>query len=214
MSETRGNRQGLHQPRSDAYPEPMPVSARDVAAALRERHPGLGRVQVHKLLYFAQGHHLATFGRPLFSDTICAWDMGPVVPTLWHEEKTGEAWYQGVGEETYAPPLSEAELNTVGYVLSRYGRLSGKDLENLSHSQDPWLDANERRMPGGSVRIEVEAIREYFAAAEDADDEDGIRLDSDQVRAWMAGVEERRHIPRKPDDPEKLRAMLAAARGY
>ena len=191
----------------------MPVSARDVAAALRERQPDLGRVQVHKLLYFAQGHHLATFGQPLFCDTIYAWDMGPVVPTLWHEEKTGDAWYQGVGEETYAPPLGEAELNTVGYVLSRYGRLSGKDLENLSHNQDPWLDANERRMPGGSVRIEVDAIREYFTAAEDTGDDDGIRLDSDEVRKLLAGSEERLKLPLQEDDLDELRAMLAAARG-
>ena len=189
---------------------PMPVSARDVAAALRERQPGLGRVQVHKLLYFAQGHHLGAFGQPLFCDTICAWDMGPVVPSLWNEEKQGgDPWV----DETTALPLGEAELNTIGYVLSRYGRLSGKDLENLSHSQDPWLDANERRMPGGSVRIEVEAIREYFAAAEDAGDDDGIRLDSDEIRKLLAGAKERLKQPQQEDDLDELRAMLAAARG-
>jgi uncharacterized phage-associated protein len=188
----------------------MPVSARDVAAALRERHPGLGKKKLHKLLYFAQGHHLAVFGRPLFSDTIAAWDMGPVVPSLWKQEKDGDPW----PGEAMPPKLGEAELNTVGYVLSRYGRLSGQDLEDLSHSQAPWRDANARRLPGGSVRIEPDAIRDFFAAAEDADDEDGIRLDSDEVRAWMAGAEERRNIKRQPDDPATLRAMLAAARDH
>jgi uncharacterized phage-associated protein len=44
----------------------MAVSARDVAAALRERLPALGKVKLHKLLYYCQGHHLATFGVPLF----------------------------------------------------------------------------------------------------------------------------------------------------
>ncbi|MGA4989846.1 Panacea domain-containing protein [Nonomuraea bangladeshensis] len=165
-------------------------------------------MKLHKLLYFAQGHHLATFGRPLFNDTIAAWDMGPVVPSLWKEEKDGDPW----AGEAVPPPLGEAELNTVGYVLSRYGNLSGKDLEDLSHSQTPWRDANERRMPGSSVRIEQDAIRDFFAAADDAGDDDGIRLDSDDLRAWMAGAEERRSIQRKPDDPEKLRALLAAAR--
>jgi uncharacterized phage-associated protein len=61
----------------------MAVPARDVAAALREWLPDLGAVKLHKLLYYCQGHHLARFGEPLFADTISAWDMGPVVGTLW-----------------------------------------------------------------------------------------------------------------------------------
>lgn len=181
----------------------MPVSARDVAAALRERHPGLGKKQLHKLLYFAQGHHLATFGRPLFTDAIHAWNMGPVVPGLWKEDKEGDPW----ADDTIAGTLGEAELNTVGYVLSRYGNLSGKDLEDLSHSQDPWKDANARRLPDGSVRIEQDAIRDFFTAADDISD-DGIRLDSDEVRAWLADAEERARDPLKPDDLDVLYAKL------
>src|SRR5262249_49336794 len=71
------------------YPDRMAVSARDVAPALRERLPDLGTVKLHKLLYYCQGHHLAIFGEPLFSETISAWDMGPVVGTLWRGEKDG-----------------------------------------------------------------------------------------------------------------------------
>lgn len=183
----------------------MPVSARDVAAALRERHPGLGKVKLQKLLYYAQGHHLATFGRPLFHDAIYAWDMGPVVPSVWKEERDGDPWVA----ETVAPSLGEAELNTVGYVLSRYGNLSGKDLENLSHSEAPWRDANTRRLPGGSVCIEQEAIREFFAAADDTS-EDDIRLDSDEVRAWLADAEERLNDPLKPDDLDALYVKLTS----
>lgn len=165
-------------------------------------------MKLQKLLYFAQGHHLATFGRPLFSDTIYAWNMGPVVPSVWKEDKEGDPW----ADETVSAKLGEAALNTVGYVLSRYGNLSGKDLEDLSHSQDPWRDANARRLPDGSVRIEQEAIREFFAAAEDASD-DGIRLDSDEVRQLLAGAGERLKLPLQTDDMDELRAMLAAARG-
>lgn len=69
----------------------MSVSARDVAAALRERLPGLPAKKQHKLLYYCQGHHLVATGEPLFTETISAWDMGPVVGTLWYEERTGDA---------------------------------------------------------------------------------------------------------------------------
>jgi uncharacterized phage-associated protein len=51
----------------------MTVSARDVAAAIRERLPRVPTKKLHKLLYYCQGHHLAHFGKPLFSDTISAW---------------------------------------------------------------------------------------------------------------------------------------------
>lgn len=167
-------------------------------------------MKLQKLLYYAQGHHLATFNQPLFHDAIHAWDMGPVVPSVWKEEREGsDPWPAG----TVAPKLGEAELNTIGYVLSRYGNLSGKDLENLSHSEDPWRDANARRLPGGSVCIEQEAIREFFAAAEDAGDDDGIRLDSDEVRDILAGSEERLKMMLREDNLDELRAMLAAARG-
>jgi uncharacterized phage-associated protein len=104
----------------------MTLSAHDVAAVLRDRLPGLPTKKLHKLLYYCQGHHLATFDEPLFGETISAWDVGPVVGALWYQEKSGDV------RPSHAE-LTEAQLNTVGYVLSRYGALTGQDLENLTH---------------------------------------------------------------------------------
>lgn len=98
----------------------MVVSARDVAAALRERLPGLSQTKEHKLLYYCQGHHLATFGEPLFRETVSAWDLGPVVGEFWHTENQG-----GVAGSSDA--LDEAQLNTVGYVVSRYAKLTATE---------------------------------------------------------------------------------------
>ena len=69
----------------------MAVRASGVAAELRRRLPGIAAPTLHHFLYYCQGHHLATFGEPLFSETISAWDMGPVVGTLWYSEKEGFA---------------------------------------------------------------------------------------------------------------------------
>ncbi len=63
---------------SQAMPS-EPFQARDVAAAIRRRLPAVGARKLHKLLYYAQGHHLAAFGQQLFVQSISAWDMGPVV---------------------------------------------------------------------------------------------------------------------------------------
>jgi len=128
--------------RGGPYPVVMTASAHDIAAALRDRLPGLPTKKLHRLLYYCQGHHLATFGVPLFSETISAWDMGPVVGTLWFAQSN----------RAMAPqpsPLNEAQLNTVGYVVSRYGALSGRDLENLTHHESPWqlADTNRSQVP-------------------------------------------------------------------
>src|SRR3954465_4039765 len=118
----------------------MTVSARDVAAVLRDRLPGLPTKKLHKLLYYCQGHHLATYGVPLFAEPISAWDMGPVIGQLWHQEKE-------LGSFDADPEPSEAQLNTIGYVVSRYGALTGLDLENLTHSETPWQRADSNRRP-------------------------------------------------------------------
>ncbi|WP_166486634.1 Panacea domain-containing protein [Blastococcus saxobsidens] len=183
----------------------MPVSARTVAAELRRRVPGLGSKKQHKLLYYCQGHHLAAVGKPLFRESVSAWDMGPVVGQLWYEEKTGVPSLPTMSEE-----LTEAQLNTIGYVVSRYGALSGTDLEHLTHSESPWLDADRDRRPHESVRIPEQALRSYFEASDDCEDDDATPPpDSQSVRNWLAGVDPENATRPKPQDTvEGLRRYL------
>jgi hypothetical protein len=60
------------------------------------------------------------------------------------------------------PGPGEAQLNTAGYVVSRYGKMSASDLIKLTHVEDPWLTANQGRRPKTSRRIEHEWMRDYF----------------------------------------------------
>jgi uncharacterized phage-associated protein len=182
----------------------MTVLARDVATVFRDRLPGLPTKKLHKLLYYAQGHHLATFGEPLFQENISAWDMGPVVGQLWYQEKQA-------GIEKTDVRLGEAELNTIGYVVSRYGRLTGRDLESLTHSEMPWQRANRSRRPRESVRIQSAWLEEFFKADGAADAEEDVTLDSDVVTQWLAAAEERRSASPIPDSLDELRARLTRA---
>lgn len=177
------------------------VSAHDVAAVLCQRLPDLPKLKKHKLLYYCQGHHLATYGRPLFPERISAWDHGPVVGEIWHADKNDQ-----VREGRTA--LNEAELNTIGYVLSRYGGLTGTDLEILTHGEAPWLRANEQRRPGESVRIELGWMQDYFRSEGAPESENSvIVLDSAEVTEWLADAEQRLADPLEEDDMAKLRAM-------
>ena len=192
---------GVHTSSCDRgdYAAGMARSAKDVAAAIRERLPSVPTKKLHKLLYYAQGHHLATFHQTLFVESVSADDMGPVVGQLWYAEKN---------DVPAAPPadLDEAQLNTVGYVISRYGGLSGRDLEILSHGERPWQRANQGREPGTSARIEPEWLEEYFLEP----DEDQLTLDPAEIAAWLSGADRRLSDDGHPDDISEIRARLRA----
>jgi len=186
------------------YPPDMPVSAHDVAAVLRKRLPGVGIKKLHNLLYYCQGHHLATLGEALFGETISAWDMGPVVGTLWKAERDGDA-------PPVDPHLGEAELNTIGYVISRYGALTGRDLEHLTHAEDPWLTTNRHRRPGGRVRIQNDWIREYFRSNVDPESgEDEVPFDSETLAEWLRDSVFRTSESSEPDDLDEIRTRRGA----
>jgi hypothetical protein len=131
--------------------------------------------------------------------------MGPVVEALWRDE--------GYDIPPPAPAeLDEAAMNTVGYVVSRYGALTGRDLEVMSHGERPWILANANRRPGDRAPIRPEWMIEYFR--DDAADDDGDEppLDSDVVTARLretAGI----GAPSTPDEPaDSLDALRSWAR--
>ncbi|HSV65240.1 MAG TPA: type II toxin-antitoxin system antitoxin SocA domain-containing protein [Mycobacteriales bacterium] len=180
----------------------MVLSAHDVAAELRRRMPGLPTVKLHKLLYYCQGHHLADLSEPLFAETITAWDMGPVVGELWRAEKDGET-------PPPAKPLDEGALNTIGYVMSRYGALTGNDLKHLTHAEMPWLRANKQRQPGRRVRIEAEWLADYFRFEDtDPDDPTEIRLPPHVVSELLRDATHQPVGSGRPDTREELLARL------
>lgn len=179
------------------------VSAQVVAAELRRRLPGLPTKKLHKLLYYCQGHHAAAFDEELFTESVSAWDMGPVVGQLWKAESAAVS----ANEPVRVASLTEAQLNTIGYVVSRYGSLSGRDLEILSHNEAPWHDANLRRRAGASVRIPVAAMRDYFRSSAD-DDGDEVAPDSDVLGEWLGRVEGPPASAPRPDSVEELRSRL------
>jgi uncharacterized phage-associated protein len=182
----------------------MVLRAHDVAAELRQRLPGVPIKKLHKLLYYCQGHHLAAAGQALFEDSVSAWDMGPVVGSLWHQEREGAA-------PAARQALDEEQLNTVGYVVSRYGQLSGRDLEHLTHAETPWLRADADRPRGESVRIERDWMREYFDESGGEECEETGLFDRGAISAWLAGADQRRADSLTADSFDALRARLADA---
>ena len=119
----------------------------------------ISNLKLQKLVYYAQGFHLAIHGKPLFNDKIVAWTHGPVVENLYHE-------YKKHGPKTIEPP-SEIDFSIydkrvtelLDDVWDVYGQYSALRLRNLTHEEEPWIEAY-RKMPGSE--ISQKTMERYF----------------------------------------------------
>jgi hypothetical protein len=98
----------------------------------------------------------------------------------------------------------------VGYVVSRFGKLTEGELECRTHGEPPWQRANRDRPPGASVRIDPEWIREYFAT--DGAVDAGIGTNP-AAAAWIGDAAARRARPSRTNSPEEILVRLARLGG-
>lgn len=139
------------------------LSAEDVATYfLTKVDPDAGdlisNLKIQKLCYYAQGFCLALFGKPLFKESIEAWQHGPVVPELYHRFKHhgGNGMPPAVGVDLSVYDQEVREL--LDEVYEVYGQYSAWKLRNMTHEEAPWkiADAN------GEPSISIESMKEYF----------------------------------------------------
>lgn len=125
-------------------------------------------LKLNKLLYFAQGCHLARTGKSLFDEQIEAWQLGPVAPAIYQKYKVCGRDPIPFVDEGYDPSkLSADELETLTDVMREYGCYTGNHLVNLTHRPGtPWhqfYDVDERAY-GYNSTIPRDAMKEYFTA--------------------------------------------------
>lgn len=102
--------------------------------------------KLQKLVYYAYAWTLALLNERvdelntrLFHDRIEAWVHGPVIPSLYHH-------YKAYGWDDI--PMIESEVNVsedvrdiLEQVWNAYGQFSANELESISHSETPWINA-------------------------------------------------------------------------
>lgn len=146
-------------------------SALEVAACIvrsaAHRKIDIDHLKLQKLLYYTQGWHLALNDSPLFPEQIQAWVHGPVVPQVFKALR--EHGWNRIPESALGVPCSEDLEGFVSEVLDAYGPLSGRELERLSHSEQPWKNARGVLAPHeASVKpITHEAMKNYFRMLRD-----------------------------------------------
>lgn len=120
-----------------------------------EAGDSISNLKVQKLLYYAQGAHLALHDAPLFPESIKAWVHGPVVPQVYHEFKhcgAGAIPVEPVDLCDYPAQVREVldEVNSV------YGQFTAGKLRSMTHQEPPWKNTPQ------SETISHEVMKEFF----------------------------------------------------
>lgn len=113
-------------------------------------------LKLQKLLYYAQGYHLAFFDTPLFEDAIEKWTHGPVVPLVYQV-------YKGSGNGPIDCPIdfknkefSDDSIELLEEIYQVYGQFSASALRNISHIEPPWINAEDAGI------ISQDSLKDFF----------------------------------------------------
>ena len=118
-------------------------------------------MKLNKLLFYAQGTHLARTGKELFHESCQAWQHGPVIPAVYFKYNHFSGNPISEVDKNYSPDLfSEDELETLIDVMREYGKYTASTLRNLTHRPGtPWTT---HYVEGENAIIPETALRQYF----------------------------------------------------
>jgi uncharacterized phage-associated protein len=135
------------------------ISANDVADYFLSKNDEtagelISNLKLQKLLYYAQGFHLAITDKPLFPERIEAWIHGPVVPRVYHRFKDyGETALPAAGQRLSFDKETAELLEEVHQV---YGQFSAWKLREMTHEEAPWKSTP----PGATIPHSL--LQSYF----------------------------------------------------
>lgn len=144
----------------------------DVGQRITETIPGVDKLKLYKLCFYAQAWHLAWAGSPLFTEQLQAWVHGPVSPDLRRAtEPVAE------GNRVFRVPGGNAgsrtnyEVAVVDSIVDHYGSVPSLALSKRSHASEAWIEARGdlgAHAIGNEV-ISITTLRDEFARRIDGD---------------------------------------------
>ena len=103
----------------------------------------ISNLKLQKLLYYAQGYHLALFDKPLFSDNIEAWTHGPVVPFIYRKYRDNKGEGLRASQPFDSKSLTKDVRDLLDEVYKVYGQFSAWKLRNMTHDEAPWKSTKQ-----------------------------------------------------------------------
>lgn len=132
--------------------------------------------KLQKLLYYIEAWHLVHLDESLIDEDFEAWVHGPVIPSLYGELKQYgfndirvindelDAADIRIDENIRKNKLSENQQDLIFSVLNKYGMLNSFQLEMLTHSESPWIDARKGYGPNERCRVIIskDSIKSFY----------------------------------------------------
>ena len=120
---------------------------------------------LQKLLYYAQGFQKAFTGQFMFKEDCEAWVHGPVYRVIFEQYRNYECHPIEEKDPAFDQAiLTEDEEDMLNNIVHYFGCYSGKVLEYMTHTEEPWRLARRGLEKWDSTDriIEKETIGSYF----------------------------------------------------
>jgi uncharacterized phage-associated protein len=125
-----------------------------------------GHLKLQKLLYYAQAMKLAVDDEPLFNNRIEAWEKGPVVSDMYFEYRHND--FIEIAKSTpLQVDFDSRTLKILQIVNHVYGTQTGTQLVDLTHSEEPWAELEEKVKNRENPEITQDKLREYYKSLKD-----------------------------------------------
>lgn len=117
----------------------------------RDSGDAITHLKLQKLVYYAQAWHLAHYSRELFSEDMEAWTHGPVTPSVWRVFR--DYRWDAIPAQSKFAGLDAEKGGFLENVFSVYGSYSAKELEKMTHDEEPWSKTR------GNLPLEIKCTR-------------------------------------------------------
>lgn len=114
----------------------------------------ISNLKLQKILYFIQAEFLVDFGIPCFMEHMEAWNFGPVVPVAYREYKCfGANPIPRISKFVEYKPhciiytqfidniITDEHKSIIDDILDYFADYSASELVDITHKQEPWIDA-------------------------------------------------------------------------
>ena len=131
-----------------------------------EKFKEISTMQMQKLVYYTQAWSLVFLGYPLFCEDFQAWANGPVCPELY--EFHAKRFLISIDDMTdiQPPKLEDKEKKIINAVIKKYGKMTGQELSDLTHTERPWIEARGNAPVGdkSTAIISKDTMQDYYGA--------------------------------------------------
>ena len=121
----------------------------------------LSNLKLQKLLYYVQAWNIVFEGKPLFAGKFQAWVHDPVSRDIYNRFAKTKTLYSDINENDvrnvdHSSSIDESAKSHIDRVLSVYAKFSGAQLEELTHQEQPWLEARKGYEPFQRCEVELD----------------------------------------------------------